>query len=113
MTRHQWVGAGACTDDGPACYEMPYDSNRVCLRASAATIDGRDFETLELHLEDRGLLSTYVKMDVEGSEWDVLENLLSNEELQNKIRTLDMEVHFGSTGEGPQNPGEQEVKREV
>merc|ERR1719150_1167960 len=115
------VGAGACTDDdgnfndGTACYEMPYESNRICLRASAASINGRAYETLESHLDQRGLLSTYVKMDVEGSEWDVLEHLLKNEELQNKIRTLDMEVHFGLLGEdfGSQLAQEQEIKREV
>merc|ERR1719410_2857813 len=106
------AAAGTCTDD-TACYEMPYDSKRICLRASAATIDGRDFETLESHLEDRTYLSTYVKMDVEGSEWGVLENLLKNEELQNKIRTLDMEVHFGSTALGYEDVSEQEVRREV
>jgi len=108
------VGAGACTD-GTACYEMPYESNRICLAASAASVDGRAYETLESHLEDQGPLSTYVKMDVEGSEWDVLEHLLKNEELQNKIRTLDMEVHFGLDAEdfGSELPREQELKREV
>jgi hypothetical protein len=88
------VGAGACNDDVP-CYEMPYESKRVCLGAAPELIEGRAYETLESHLLDRNPLSTYVKMDVEGSEWDVLDHLLANEELQNKIRTLDMEVHFG------------------
>jgi len=107
------VGAGACTDDATACYETPYESNRICLGASAASIDGRVYETLESHLAYTGPLGAYVKMDVEGSEWGVLENLLKNEELQNKIRTLDMEVHFGQTGEADGDFSEQGLRREV
>ena len=30
-----------------------------------------------------------------GSEWTVLEQLLASDEDQAKIRTLDMEIHFG------------------
>merc|ERR1711920_111003 len=39
--------------------------------------------------------STYLKIDTEGSEWNVLERFLDSEADQDKIRTLDMEVHFG------------------
>jgi len=106
------AGAGACTEDVP-CYEMPYESNRVCLGASAVSIDGLVYETLESHLLDRDPLSTYVKMDVEGSEWDVLDHLLKHEELQNKIRTLDMEVHFGYSPGFELDAGQEPVTREV
>jgi len=34
-------------------------------------------------------------MDVEGSEWDTLQALLESDSDMGKIRTLDMEVHFG------------------
>jgi len=110
------VGAGACVDDVP-CYEMPYASHRICLGASAAVIDSRfgahQYETLESHLLDRGPLSTYVKMDVEGSEWDVLDHLLKHEQLQNKIRTLDMEVHFGYSPGFTLDADQEPVTREV
>ncbi|CAD7950874.1 unnamed protein product [Amoebophrya sp. A120] len=43
-------------------------------------------------------LSVFLKIDVEGSEWGVLEKLAAPEHEmdRNLIRTLDMEVHFGS-----------------
>merc|ERR1712194_980145 len=47
------------------------------------------------HLAGRARHSVHLKIDVEGSEWTVLENLLKRDEDIARIRTLDMEVHFG------------------
>jgi len=82
---------------GNHCYETPYQSFRVCLGATKAKVEGRQYDTLSNALKSRGPLSTYVKIDVEGSEWTVLEQLGQNDEDQDKIRTLDMEIHFGFT----------------
>jgi len=84
-----------CGKDQAHCYTMPYWSHRICLGAEAGKIDGRSYETLASHLRDRGPLSTHLKIDVEGSEWTVLEDLLKRDEDIAKIRSLDMEVHFG------------------
>jgi len=107
------IGAGACAHENEACYEMPYTSNRICLGASAGMDEGHEFETMESHLLDKGPLSAYVKMDVEGSEWDILDHLLQHEELQDKIRTLDMEVHFGFSPGVEDKTGEERVRHEV
>jgi hypothetical protein len=85
----------ACKDQQPHCYEMPYWSYRTCLGHQSGTIDGRSYETLASHLKNRGPLSTHLKIDVEGSEWTVLEDLLKSDEDLAKVRSLDMEVHFG------------------
>jgi hypothetical protein len=85
----------ACQKDQAHCYEMPYWSYRTCLGHEAGEIDGRRYETLASHLKDRGPLSTHLKIDVEGSEWTVLEDLLKSDEDLAKVRSLDMEVHFG------------------
>lgn len=45
-------------------------------------------------------LSVHLKIDTEGSEWPVLDALLSSDDIH-KLRTLDMEVHFGWTGSFP------------
>jgi len=87
-----------CTHRG--CYTVEYKTHRVCNddttentgRFTAA--NGRTYEPLHHALEGRGKLSTFIKMDVEGSEWATLDRLLGSEEDLAKIRTLDMEVHF-------------------
>ena len=87
---------GSCDGgNGGHCYESPYQSFRVCLGPRATVIEGRRYNTLAKELEGRGPLSTHVKIDVEGSEWTILEQLLASDEDQDKIRTLDMEIHFG------------------
>jgi len=107
------IGAGACAEENEACYEMPYTSNRICLGAAAGMIQGREFQTMASHLVDAKPLSAYVKMDVEGSEWDILDHLLQHEDLQDKIRTLDMEVHFGWSPGVDDAIGEERLRHEV
>lgn len=53
------------------------------------------YTTLADTLAGRAPLSTHVKIDVEGSEWSILEQLLASPSDLAKVRTLDMEVHFG------------------
>ncbi|CAJ1401033.1 unnamed protein product [Effrenium voratum] len=86
--------SGACTEEGPPCYEAPYEPYTICLGPESRLLESRRFESLQLHLRNRKRLSVHLKIDVEGSEWEVLEWLLSSPEID-KIRTLDMEVHLG------------------
>eukprot|EP00440_Ansanella_granifera_P003361 gb/GFBE01003656.1/.p1 GENE.gb/GFBE01003656.1/~~gb/GFBE01003656.1/.p1 ORF type:complete len:331 (+),score=77.60 gb/GFBE01003656.1/:1-993(+) len=86
---------GPCDDRSGPCYETHYEANRVCLGGKREVFQGRNYTTLTEQLAGRGSLSTHVKIDVEGSEWSVLEALLKNEDDMKKIRTLDMEIHFG------------------
>jgi len=98
QTAQNWpngTGEGNCKDSASPCYEIPYKAFFVCLGHEAAQRNFRRYETLESHLEGLAPLSAYVKMDVEGAEWQVLERLLSNQTTRSKIRTLDLEVHFG------------------
>jgi hypothetical protein len=83
-----------CEPDQAHCYAMPYWSYRTCL-GPPGVIDGRRYETLSSHLKNRGPLSTHLKIDVEGSEWTILDELLKSPEDLAKVRSLDMEVHFG------------------
>ena len=86
---------GKCNDEGLHCYETQYQVYEVCSGPETATIKGRKYESLESHLQDRQRLSVHLKIDTEGSEWEVLAWLLSSPDDMNKIRTLDMEVHLG------------------
>eukprot|EP00928_Gymnodinium_smaydae_P053748 TRINITY_DN37674_c0_g1_i1.p1 TRINITY_DN37674_c0_g1~~TRINITY_DN37674_c0_g1_i1.p1 ORF type:complete len:402 (+),score=89.18 TRINITY_DN37674_c0_g1_i1:92-1297(+) len=76
------------------CYSIPYEKNRVCLEDMKSERDGRKYDTLKAALHGRAPLSTFVKMDVEGSEWRVLDQLLKSPEDIDRIRTLDMETHM-------------------
>ena len=86
---------GSCAGNPHHCYETHYDAFRVCLGPKHETVDQREYTSLSELLSSRGEMSTHLKVDVEGSEWSVLEDLLKNEQDMKKIRTLDMEVHFG------------------
>lgn len=83
-----------------SCYSMDYEVNRVCLDDSSGRSElftaknNRQYEPLRKQLKDRKPLSTFIKLDVEGSEWKSLEWLLDNKNEMDKIRTLDMEIHF-------------------
>ncbi|CAK9008063.1 Uncharacterized protein SCF082_LOCUS9704 [Durusdinium trenchii] len=81
------------------CYSATYESYRICLGAEAKVEEGRRFETLLPHLTPYPPLSVHLKIDTEGSEWTVLEQLMESPE-KSKIRTLDMEVHFGWDNQG-------------
>ena len=77
------------------CYTTRYESYRICLGAVAGMVDGRKFENLQSHLRGMPPLSVHLKIDTEGAEWPVLDSLITSKEDIAKIRTLDMEVHFG------------------
>eukprot|EP00913_Durusdinium_trenchii_P032990 g30885.t1 len=79
-------------------YEVPYQAFRICLGGALdgrQTRDGRQFESLVMHLKSRHRLSVHLKIDTEGSEWEELEWLVQSPEAMDKIRTFDMEVHIG------------------
>lgn len=76
-------------------FKIPFSRHDVCVGSKAHTdADGREFETMAMHLEGRKPLSTFVKLDVEGSEWEVMEDLVKNKKELSKIATLDFELHF-------------------
>ncbi|CAL1141568.1 unnamed protein product [Cladocopium goreaui] len=81
------------------CYTTTYESYRICLGAEPKVEEGRRFETLLPHLAEYPPLSVHLKIDTEGSEWSVLEQLMDSPD-KGKIRTLDMEVHFGWDNQG-------------
>eukprot|EP00933_Yihiella_yeosuensis_P023708 TRINITY_DN18450_c0_g4_i1.p1 TRINITY_DN18450_c0_g4~~TRINITY_DN18450_c0_g4_i1.p1 ORF type:complete len:476 (+),score=70.70 TRINITY_DN18450_c0_g4_i1:120-1547(+) len=64
----------------------------VCLGNESTTKDGRRYTTLPLALADTQPASALVKMDIEGSEYDVLEGLTADDFLQ--IGSLHVEYHF-------------------
>lgn len=79
------------------CYTVAYEKNRECIadkNLEECKPVCRKYKTLSDYLNGAGNLSKFVKMDVEGSEWRVLRDLLANEEDMKKIRTIDMEVHM-------------------
>ncbi|CAJ1342410.1 unnamed protein product [Effrenium voratum] len=81
------------------CYTSKYQSYRICLGAEPMKLEGRRFENLLPHLAEYPDLSVHLKIDTEGAEWPVLEQLMNSPE-KAKIRTLDMEVHFGWNNAG-------------
>ena len=111
------AGAGSCKGNPHHCYESRYDAFPACLGPREENVDGRAYISLSMLLSGRGHRSTHLKIDVEGSEWSVLEELLENTEDLDKIRTLDMEVHFGfgAASEAAHRKGskEEQVRREV
>jgi len=54
--------------------------------------EGREFDTISTQLENREALSTFVKIDIEGMEWKVLDAMTDEE--YSKIALLDLEVHW-------------------
>jgi len=86
------------------CYAANYYPHRSCLAGQDIVVESRHFVTLEEQLRGWPKLSVHLKIDVEGSEWDVLEWLTNNPAEWDKVRTLDMEIHFGfgSAAELPQ-----------
>ncbi|CAJ1339762.1 unnamed protein product [Effrenium voratum] len=69
---------GPCTDVKGHCYETAYEAFRTCLGPSTTTVEDRAYVALPTLLEHKAPLSVHLKMDVEGSEWSVLEDLLSH-----------------------------------
>lgn len=92
-------------------YSAAYESYRICLGAEEKLQEGRRFETLVPHLQPFPALSVHLKIDTEGSEWTVLDQLMDSsvkDRIRSKTarylgcwgRTLDMEVHFGWDNQG-------------
>eukprot|EP00931_Biecheleriopsis_adriatica_P094854 TRINITY_DN6847_c0_g1_i1.p1 TRINITY_DN6847_c0_g1~~TRINITY_DN6847_c0_g1_i1.p1 ORF type:complete len:785 (-),score=121.20 TRINITY_DN6847_c0_g1_i1:167-2521(-) len=84
-----------CQDGGPICYDTPYQAFRICSGPETGVFQGRQYESLEDGLKGRARLSVHLKIDTEGSEWEVLDWLLKSPQDMDKIRTFDMEVHIG------------------
>lgn len=74
-------------------YPVPHERFDECLDATEHTDEkGRVFKTIESQLASREPLSTFVKIDIEGMEWTVLE-AMTDEQLS-KIAILDLEIHW-------------------
>lgn len=110
-------GTGSCAGARSACYALPYRAFRICVGPAPDDPGGRRYEPLDVHLGGRARHSVYLKLSIEGAEWPVLERLLDNEVDQDKLITLDVEFHFGSSGSGSESEsrlGEQErLERQV
>ena len=106
---------GSCLHTAHHCYETAYKAFRVCLGPTIGMVDGREYTSLPVLLKDRPPLAVHVKMDVEGSEWSVLENLTSTDFA--RIRTIDAELHFGFSAASEATyrnwPVSERVRREV
>lgn len=110
-------GTKKCNPNGGHCYGTTYQSYRVCLGPEKTKVDGRKYDTLANHLKGREPLSVHLKIDVEGSEWTVLENFIASDLDQAKVRTLDMEIHFGfraaSEAKYDDFPEEERIERQI
>jgi len=74
---------------------VPYERYDVCLgRTAGRDKAGRQFETLGMHLAGRPGLSTLVKLDIEGDEWDVVPDFLESRSEVGKVAQIDIEFHF-------------------
>lgn len=80
--------------DGYDCFNM--DFHPVCVSGAGGTIDGRQYTTLPSLLVHASRRSVVLKMDIEGSEWDVLAGL--SDEDWGKISALHVEFHFQRRG---------------
>jgi len=93
-------GGAPCTKRN--CYSTSYEMNRVCVNESyakrGANEDGRLFEPLSSALEAQKPLSVFLKMDVEGAEWETFRKLLNNPEEMDKLRTINFEIHLNRGG---------------
>lgn len=104
-------------DEGGQCYNTAYFPHKVCIDKTEQNIhtNGRvlKFEPLEKPLKDKKPLSVFMKIDIEGSEWDSLEWLLSSPSDIEKIRSLDMEAHMQYYKSGNKENGPAEMEKKV
>lgn len=99
----------SCRNSGDACYEKPYTPSRVCLRYEVKKIDGRQFGDLKMLLQNHTKpLSVHLKIDVDATEWTPLRWLMDNPEEADKLRSLDIRVHFGQSFERASEPGHED-----
>jgi len=77
-------------------YKTNSTMNKVCVgtKEEEKVVGGqsRKFTSMAKLLDGRGPLSTLVKMDVEGGEWDVLNEMTSAD--HKKIIQFDLELHW-------------------
>lgn len=107
LTQSEWGGQSrydcyaTAELKGPnALYTVPYRRHNVCVGARSeikqtAYSNKRElqFKTIqETALEGRGPLSTLVKVDVEGCEWEVLAGMRAED--HEKILQFDLEIHW-------------------
>lgn len=101
------------------CYGSEYEAKKTCISTNARTVISKDdnrtlkFETMKTALKGLKPLSAFLKVDIEGSEWSVLEQLLDSPEDMAKIRSLDMEVHLNKFDGGKDESGVMERKIKV
>jgi len=78
---------------------FPNMFHNTCV-AAKPSVDksGRHFETMHQHLSHLDDLSAFVKLDIEGAEFDVLESL--EDDAARKIAMLTVEYHSGLGGCG-------------
>ena len=86
-------GTKPCMELQKHCYDEPHQIFQTCL-SSGNISKQRKWTTVEREVRGWTNNSVFLKMDVEGFEWDVLEELLQQPLTLAKIRTLDMELHF-------------------
>ena len=96
------------TEIGVSEYVIKPKINQVCVGHSETQINlddcgygdctkrRRQFVTMETLLGGRDVLSTYVKMDVEGAEWDVINTMKETD--FDKIVQFDLELHWCKDG---------------
>lgn len=76
-------------------FKVKYNRYDVCLGGTAKNdTAGRKWETLGSYLKGRPPYSVLLKLDIEGSEWNVIPNFLADSKQVNKVASIDMEFHF-------------------
>jgi len=80
-----------CFNDFPLT-NFKNNFSKICISSSAGEIDGRRYETLPRLLEGATESSVLVKIDVETSEWDVLESLSAHDFA--RMASLNVEYHL-------------------
>lgn len=114
------LGSKECPGWGTvdACYEADYEPKHLCLdmtKPFLVTNDKRNltFEPLSNALRGQKPLSVFMKMDIEGAEWEPLEWLLAHPQELAKLRTLDMEAHMQYLTRNGQQKGDTEIEYKV
>eukprot|EP00929_Paragymnodinium_shiwhaense_P001743 TRINITY_DN101979_c0_g1_i1.p1 TRINITY_DN101979_c0_g1~~TRINITY_DN101979_c0_g1_i1.p1 ORF type:complete len:476 (-),score=105.22 TRINITY_DN101979_c0_g1_i1:68-1495(-) len=83
------------------CYTVGYEKNLICLADREETVDGRRYLPLHNAIENRPPMSALIKIDVEGNEWGVLDQLTKTEADLAAIRSLDVKLNFAAQSSVP------------
>lgn len=95
------------------CYNVLYETSDVCLGNPQDSHKSKTFKQIDEMLKGRSKLSTFVKLDLKGDEWDVLPTLLAKDEDAAKIRTLDIHFDFSRGKKFPRNFQEEHLTARV